>query len=930
MQGLMKLSVIVSLVDKLSGPVQRMAGSFSNLDQLMERGQGLVRAGQQMGLTGALISESAGRMRSSLMGLLDPMLAVEERMRPLQTVTTSTMGSMQASLDATVQAAREWAKAHRQSVDDYLDAATGLASAGLNDIQAIEGARVALTLATAAMGDNREAAELLATLYNNMGDKTRDVAEEMTRLGDAVAVTMQLNQIKNLAQLGEGMKYATSAAILYQDSLENALTVVGALNTAGLAGGQAGTAYAASLRTMARASRMLGFEIARTADGSLDYIGTLENIRALYGDTAQWSEEVQVAFQQAFGDEGIRAIGLLLGRTELLREQLEQVSNTAGAMAMAQQAIESSLPAKWDIIKNNLNEVRMILVEGLMPGLHRVSDIAKGAIQWFGEFAKAHPTLVRTAVLVFALATGIISIAAPIFAIISGFVMMAGHGMMAAARIGRAFVALRGWLQSVRIAELALRISVFLRQMALVGWQAVLQAGRATIQYAGLLARLAAAGGAAAARLAVSMAMMARQAIVTAWTALPALVSSVWAFTAALLANPITWIVVGIIALGAAIYLLIRNWDRVSEAARTAWDGIRRFVGGAVTQVMQFVLRIVRFLAALVFPPLGLSLVWDQVRQGMEEAGGFLPWAYEQLQAVLAVPLRLLGIDPEAFFTSIEGAITWVYSKVEEWRQAGAALWQAFTDGVRSFVEAPLEAVESGLNWVRELLPFSDAREGPLSDLTYSGQQMMLTLARGAEQAAPALQRTVAAALAGLAVAALPAAHPAAAADLAQLETVGEVIYEPLLSPPAAPPVEGMATYQLVPPMTPDVPPAVGTLVYDVPALDVPGLEVPVTYQPAPFAAPQLPEVQGLATYEAAVAPEARPPHPSLVRESPVTIEPLTLLRERRGEHGAPQGYGAGRTIVVQGDLVVHIDHVEDAEDFVAALWDLAEEGGFS
>src|SRR5690606_18584370 len=150
-----------------------------------------------------------------------------------------------------------------------------------------------------------------------------------------------------------------------------------------------------------RASRMLGFEIARTADGSLDYIGTLENIRALYGDTAQWSEEVQVAFQQAFGDEGIRAIGLLLGRTELLREQLEQVSNTAGAMTMAQQAIESSLPAKWDIIKNNLNEVRMILVEGLMPGLHRVSDIAKGAIQWFGEFAKAHPTLVRTAVLVF-------------------------------------------------------------------------------------------------------------------------------------------------------------------------------------------------------------------------------------------------------------------------------------------------------------------------------------------------------------------------------------------------------------------------------------------------------------------------------------------------------------------------------------------------
>ena len=111
----------------------------------------------------------------------------------------------------------------------------------------------------------------------------------MTRLGDAVAITMQLNQIKDLAQLGEGMKYATSAALLYQDSLESALVAVGALNTAGLAGGQAGTAYAAALRTMTRASRMLGFEIARSADGGLDLVGTLQNIRDLYGDSSQWS-----------------------------------------------------------------------------------------------------------------------------------------------------------------------------------------------------------------------------------------------------------------------------------------------------------------------------------------------------------------------------------------------------------------------------------------------------------------------------------------------------------------------------------------------------------------------------------------------------------------------------------------------------------------
>ncbi|HEX3045407.1 MAG TPA: hypothetical protein VHY08_11680 [Bacillota bacterium] len=44
---------------------------------------------------------------------------------------------------------------------------------------------------------------------------------------------------------------------------------------------------------------------------------------------------------------------------------------------------------------------------------------------------------------------------------------------------------------------------------------------------------------------------------------LMSVIPTVWSFTAALLANPVTWIVVGIIALGAAIFLLWKNWDKV-------------------------------------------------------------------------------------------------------------------------------------------------------------------------------------------------------------------------------------------------------------------------------------------------------------------------------------------------------------------------------
>lgn len=61
-------------------------------------------------------------------------------------------------------------------------------------------------------------------------------------------------------------------------------------------------------------------------------------------------------------------------------------------------------------------------------------------------------------------------------------------------------------------------------------------------------------------------------------TVIPAVVS----FTAALLANPITWVVAAIMALIGALYLLYKNWDTVKEGAQALWDGLVSIFSGAV------------------------------------------------------------------------------------------------------------------------------------------------------------------------------------------------------------------------------------------------------------------------------------------------------------------------------------------------------------
>jgi len=66
---------------------------------------------------------------------------------------------------------------------------------------------------------------------------------------------------------------------------------------------------------------------------------------------------------------------------------------------------------------------------------------------------------------------------------------------------------------------------------------------------------------------------------------IPAMISSAqsaWAFTAALLANPITWIVIGIIALIAALVLLYKNWDKVTaffqKTLKALIDSVKKVV----------------------------------------------------------------------------------------------------------------------------------------------------------------------------------------------------------------------------------------------------------------------------------------------------------------------------------------------------------------
>lgn len=61
--------------------------------------------------------------------------------------------------------------------------------------------------------------------------------------------------------------------------------------------------------------------------------------------------------------------------------------------------------------------------------------------------------------------------------------------------------------------------------------------------------------------------------------------ASIWGFTVALLANPITWVVAGVVALAGAAYLIYKNWEPIKAFFLETWEAIKNIVAEGLAWV---------------------------------------------------------------------------------------------------------------------------------------------------------------------------------------------------------------------------------------------------------------------------------------------------------------------------------------------------------
>jgi len=184
---------------------------------------------------------------------------------------------------------------------------------------------------------------------------------------------------------------------------------------------------------------------------------------------------------------------------------------------------------------------------------------------------------------------------------------------------------------------------------------------------------------------ALSAATMAVTGVTKAWTVAQRLLN------VAFVSSPIGWIVAGITAVAAGAYLVIKNWKSITGFFGKMWS----FVKNIFTEWKRSFLSL--------FSPI---LIIDKLK-----TLGSLLLRFNPLKMMVD---KIMG-----------------FLKGTSLYKAGAKLVGTLVSGIKSKVMAPVEGVKKMLSKVRDFLPFSDAKKGPLSDLTKSGSRIPGTLAEG-------------------------------------------------------------------------------------------------------------------------------------------------------------------------------------------------------
>ncbi|KIQ56609.1 phage tail tape measure protein [Pseudomonas fluorescens] len=497
------LAFILSLTDKVTAPLGKVKMGFSELADQSEKHIKTIGLG-------------LGGLTAGVVGIRESMEPALEVNRALGDVRS--LGVAEDALSALNAKSLEFAVNYGENAQEFVASAYLIEGAikGLAGNQLAVFTNTSNLLAKATKTDAETMGEYVGTLYNLQKSQADAMGkgEWVERLGGQTALATQLFRTSGAA-MKDAFKEAGAIATTAGVDLAEQMAVIGTLSST-MEGGDAGGRYKAFFENLSTASDKLGVKFTDQQGKILPIMTILDKLQGKLGDLT--SAAAGAKLLEAFGGEGAQVIGALAKDTSRLRNGIEQLGKVRGlenAEHMARAMVDPW--QQWASLVEVMRVVfGQVLIPVLTPFMNKMVEIGKTLVRWSQLFPNITRVIGITALTIMSIVA-----AMSLLTVVVGVSRMTWLGLVSVWKV-------------VQLLNLRTVAGFVLQKLAILAYMTViyaLSAGLALVRAAMLL-----------------------------WQ------GAIWLVNAALLANPVVWIVVAIVALVAIVVAAVYYWNEWTTA----------------------------------------------------------------------------------------------------------------------------------------------------------------------------------------------------------------------------------------------------------------------------------------------------------------------------------------------------------------------------
>ena len=299
-------------------------------------------------------------------------------------------GATGKDMEALEQQAKKLGATTKFSATDAAEGMKYFGMAGYKTDQIMSALPATLNLAAAGGTDLGIACDIVSDAMTGLGMS----ANETSKFTDIMAATIT-NSNTNIELMGETLKYVGPVAGALGINMVDLSVAIGLMGNAGIKGSQAGTVLRAGLTNLVKPTKEMkvamekyGIELVKNADGSINMMDTMENLRSTLGGLDQATQAQ--ALSTIFGKEAMSGWAAIVNASEGDFNKLsEAIANSDGKASDMAKTMQDNLKGSIDNMKSALEGVLNAIGERLLPIFRNLVDGITNVFTWFNNLNPA-------------------------------------------------------------------------------------------------------------------------------------------------------------------------------------------------------------------------------------------------------------------------------------------------------------------------------------------------------------------------------------------------------------------------------------------------------------------------------------------------------------------------------------------------------------